>query len=89
MYAELDKQTKELIVTLPVELEQYFNELNNILMDEFGFDLMNKHTLERINMFIVKWFAEKGIELKEPPQEEEVPGSKQNNTKESLFPDSK
>ncbi len=78
MYAELDKDTHQLVVTLPPELKPYFNELNNDLMDEFAYDLMSKQTLERINHYIVNWFGSKGIELKEP-EEPKKEG-------ESLFP---
>ena len=68
MYVEFDKETNDFVIKLPEDLKTYFMDLKNDLINEFGFESVNKFTIERINLYIKDWFSKRGIELSENKQ---------------------
>ena len=75
MYVEHDDTTNDLSLKLPQDLTEYFSDLNNDLLDEYGFEPINKNTLQQMDVYIKNWFADKGIEL---------PEDEANNTKDKI-----
>ena len=71
MYVTVDKKTNELEITLPQEYNDYFKELNQILMDEFAFEPLSRNTIKQMNSFVIKWFEKKGIKLPEDSERKE------------------
>lgn len=65
----LDKQTGDIVLTLPQIYENYKKELEGALYDEFAFEPINRMVLSRMNQFVEEWFRGKGIQLN--PEESE------------------
>jgi hypothetical protein len=63
MYVEFDKKTEELVLSLPEEVKEYFQELYGELIDNYGFDSINKNSLAQMNTFVEDFFSNKGIVL--------------------------
>lgn len=63
MYVDYDNDINQLVLRIPPEHNSYFEELNFDLMDEYGYDSMNKETIKQMNNYIINWFRERGIEL--------------------------
>ena len=63
MYIEVEKETGQLALKLPNNLDDYRNEVSKDLMQEFAFESVNKQVLEEMNDFIINWFKERNIEL--------------------------
>ena len=72
MYAEFDKSTGQFTLRLPDDLKEHFNELYTDVMNEYGFEPMNKDTMIEINNYVINWFSNKEIHLKEPKENEET-----------------
>ena len=69
MVVTLDKQTGDLVLTLPEGYEKYTSELRQVLYNEFAFEPLNKMVLSRMNQFVDEWFSNMGIQLN--PEEKE------------------
>lgn len=63
MYVDYDSDINQLSLRIPPEYNNYFEELNFDLMDEFGYSSMTKNALKEMDDFIINWFRERGIEL--------------------------
>jgi hypothetical protein len=63
MIVSLDKQTGDLVISLPQKYETYEREVKNALYDEFAFEPMNHIVISRMNRFVEEWFKNKGIQL--------------------------
>ena len=63
MVVTLDKQTGDLVLTLPEGYENYAKELKQALYSEFAFEPLNNMVLSRMNQFVDEWFSHRGIQL--------------------------
>lgn len=63
MFIEFIKETQELQLKLPVELQEYYSELNQQLMQEFAFEAINNETLSAMERYVVKWFQDREINI--------------------------
>jgi hypothetical protein len=63
MIVTFNKETMELELNLPDELKEYSKDLYAELIDEYGFEPINKNSLEQMNVFVKEWFEKKGIAI--------------------------
>ena len=62
-YVEPSPDGDGIALLLPENLETYRDELKNDLLYEYAFEGINKSTIEKMNDFVVRWFAGRGISL--------------------------
>jgi hypothetical protein len=79
MYIELDKTTRELQLNLPDHLQEYNADVQSAVMEEFAFEPINLQVLGQMNLFICRWFEQKGIDLPYPQEENKHKGVAKDN----------
>lgn len=69
-YISFDNETGELTITLPPEVGEHRDALQQAIIEEFYLSAPDRETRQDINSFIAEWLKKHGIETTPPPSDD-------------------